>query len=153
MKIMRITKDLVPDFRKKLFKAGIDYWHIYPDVHGLGEQMKWQYKNNDAVHNRKIRTVLEKEQNYFCAYTEDRLSATYARDTEHFNPTLKYTDRDTYRNWFAVSTKFNKEKSTKWADYQPIMHPTDINFDKRLWYRIRKNLGHSARNALSFPFG
>jgi FRG domain len=45
MKIIRITKDLVADFRKKLFKAGIDYWHIYPDVHGLGEQMKWQYKN------------------------------------------------------------------------------------------------------------
>jgi hypothetical protein len=97
-------------------------------------QNKWQYKNNNAVHNRKIRTVLEKEQKYFCAYTEDRFSATYARDIEHFNPNLKYTNKDSYKNWFAVSNKFNKDKGTKWETFQPIMHPTDINFEKRLWY-------------------
>jgi hypothetical protein len=97
-------------------------------------QNNWQYKDNQARHNSKIRAVLEREQNYFCAYTEDRFSATYARDIEHFNPTLKYTSKDSYRNWFAVSHKFNKDKSTKWGDFQPIMHPTDLNFDKRLWY-------------------
>jgi len=36
---------MVHDFRKRLFKYGIDYWHIYPDIHGLGQQLKWQYKN------------------------------------------------------------------------------------------------------------
>ncbi len=42
---MRIKSAMVHDFRKRLFKYGIDYWHIYPDIHGLGQQLKWQYKN------------------------------------------------------------------------------------------------------------
>jgi hypothetical protein len=98
---------------------------------------KMKYKNpvgSNVAYNRKILAVLEKEQNYFCAYTEERLSAAFARDIEHFNPTLKLKDTDNYRNWFAVSTKFNREKSDKWATYQTIMHPTDENFEKRLWY-------------------
>jgi len=45
MKVIRIKQDLVKDFRKRLFKFGIDYWHIYPDAHGLGQQIKWQYAN------------------------------------------------------------------------------------------------------------
>lgn len=97
-------------------------------------QNNWKYKKNDSVHNRKIMKVLETEQDGFCAYTEERFSSTYARDVEHFNPHLKYTDRDSYRNWFAVSHKFNKEKSNKWAEYQPVMHPTDLNLESRLWY-------------------
>lgn len=98
---------------------------------------KWRYKKpvgTNVEYNRKIRVELEKEQNFFCAYTEERLNATYARDIEHFNPTLKYTAKDGYKNYFAVSHKFNTEKGTKWAVFQPIMHPTDLNFEKRLWY-------------------
>ncbi len=45
MKVIRIKQALVQDFRKRLFKYGIDYWHIYPDIHGLGHQLQWQYKN------------------------------------------------------------------------------------------------------------
>lgn len=97
-------------------------------------QNKWVYKENAAVYNRKIMKALETEQGHFCAYTEERFNAAFARDIEHFNPNLKYTEKDSYKNWFAVSTKFNKEKSTKWDAYQPIMHPTDLNFNKRLWY-------------------
>jgi hypothetical protein len=100
---------------------------------------KWKYKDpkkggSNVIHNRKIRAELDKEQNYFCAYTEERLSVTYARDIEHFNPTLKLTPNDGYRNYFAVSHLWNIEKGTKWTDFQPIMHPTDLNFEKRLWY-------------------
>lgn len=43
--ILRIPRNLVEPFRKKLFKYGIDYWHIYPDVQGLAEQLRWHYKN------------------------------------------------------------------------------------------------------------
>ncbi len=39
-----IDKSMVTDFRKRLFKYGFDHWHIYPDVHGLGQQLKWQLK-------------------------------------------------------------------------------------------------------------
>jgi len=45
MKSILISNDLVKDFRKRLFKYGIDHWHIYPDSHGLGQQLSWQYKN------------------------------------------------------------------------------------------------------------
>ena len=45
MRVIRVKNSLVHDFRKRLFKYGIDYWHVYPDIHGLGQQLKWQYKN------------------------------------------------------------------------------------------------------------
>jgi hypothetical protein len=45
MRVIRIPANMVESFRKKLFKYGIDYWHIYPDFEGLGKQLRWQYKN------------------------------------------------------------------------------------------------------------
>ncbi|MGA2905734.1 MAG: FRG domain-containing protein [Candidatus Korobacteraceae bacterium] len=44
MKVIRIARDGVEKLRKRLFKYGIDYWYIYPDAEGLGEQLRWQYK-------------------------------------------------------------------------------------------------------------
>jgi FRG domain len=40
-----LKSSMVLEFRKKLFKYGYDNWHIYPDIHGLGLQLRWQYKN------------------------------------------------------------------------------------------------------------
>ncbi|MBD9359146.1 FRG domain-containing protein [Methylomonas fluvii] len=40
-----LKQSLVKNFRKRLFKYGIDHWHIYPDAHGLGLQLAWQFKN------------------------------------------------------------------------------------------------------------
>jgi hypothetical protein len=45
MKSILIPTSLVKDFRKRLFKYGVDHWHIYPDSHGLGQQLAWQFKN------------------------------------------------------------------------------------------------------------
>lgn len=45
MKVIRIPRGRVSKFRKALFKYGIDHWYIYPDVEGLGQQMRWQYKS------------------------------------------------------------------------------------------------------------
>ena len=45
LKSFLIDKSLVEDFRRRLFKYGIDHWHIYPDSHGLGLQLAWQFKN------------------------------------------------------------------------------------------------------------
>jgi hypothetical protein len=44
-KILRIPNRFVRDFRKRLFKYGIDYWHIFPDFTGLGKQLSWQFEN------------------------------------------------------------------------------------------------------------
>lgn len=45
LKSFRIKASDVKDYRRKLFKYGIDHWHIYPDSHGLGMQLAWQLKN------------------------------------------------------------------------------------------------------------
>lgn len=45
MKTILIPKGKVNDFKRRLFKYGIDHWHIYPDMQGLGKQLSWQFKN------------------------------------------------------------------------------------------------------------
>jgi hypothetical protein len=45
LKSFLIPAELVKDFRRRLFKYGIDHWHVYPDAHGLGLQLAWQFKN------------------------------------------------------------------------------------------------------------
>jgi hypothetical protein len=45
LKSFLITSAQVKDFQRRLFKYGIDHWHIYPDAHGLGQQLAWQFKN------------------------------------------------------------------------------------------------------------
>jgi hypothetical protein len=62
---------------------------------------------------QKIKEILEVEQECFCAYTEERITAGYAVDVEHFNPTLKNTPADGYGNWFVVSHKWNNKKRAK----------------------------------------
>ncbi len=45
LKSLLISQNLVDSFRRRLFKYGIDHWHIYPDAQGLGQQLAWQFKN------------------------------------------------------------------------------------------------------------
>lgn len=45
LRSLKIPLAVVKDFRKRLFKYGIDHWHIYPDAQGLGLQLAWQFKN------------------------------------------------------------------------------------------------------------
>lgn len=45
LQTLLIPHIMVSDFRRRLFKYGIDHWHIYPDSQGLGAQMAWQYKH------------------------------------------------------------------------------------------------------------
>ena len=92
------------------------------------------YIAGNAVNNRGIAEILLDEQKSFCAYTDEYISRTDARDIEHFNPTLKNKDEDNFNNWFVVKHQWNKEKSYKWEKYQPIMHPTANDFEKRVVY-------------------
>jgi len=84
--------------------------------------------------NKKIAETLCTEQNNICAYTETYLGRTDKKDIEHFNPTLKSTEADSYQNWFLVKAQWNSEKAVKWGSYQPILHPTDSEFEKRVVY-------------------
>jgi CRISPR/Cas system Type II protein with McrA/HNH and RuvC-like nuclease domain len=95
---------------------------------------KFQYTSNNSVKNKKIAIELFKEQKGFCAYTDECITRTDARDVEHFNPKLKNTTQDSYNNWFLVKHQWNNEKLAKWGDYQPILHPTADDFEERVIY-------------------
>ena len=90
----------------------------------------WKY----GTHSEKIRGELLKEQNSICTYTETYFGRSDTRDIEHFDPKLKNTDRDSYHNWFLVKHQWNIEKASKWDKFQPILHPTDDNFEERIIY-------------------
>lgn len=92
------------------------------------------YIEGNSRNNKKISRILYKEQKGFCAYTEMYIGRTDAKDIEHFNPTLKGKEEDSYQNWFLVKHQWNKEKSSKWEKYQPVLHPTDSTFEKRILY-------------------
>lgn len=95
---------------------------------------KLNYIKGNSSNNKKISTILYKEQKGFCAYTEEYIGRTDAKDLEHFNPTLKGKKEDSYQNWFLVKHQWNKEKASKWEKYQPILHPTDSTFESRVLY-------------------
>jgi len=95
---------------------------------------KMHYRSGDSKTNRQLRLILETEQSNYCAYTEYRITAGFATDVEHFNPTLKNTPNDNYYNWYAVSHKWNNTKARKWAEFQPILHPTAHDFEQRLLF-------------------
>ena len=92
------------------------------------------YIEGNSNNNSKISKILYKEQKGFCVYTEEYLGRADARDIEHFNPSFKGTIDDSYSNWFLVKHQWNKEKSSKWQDYQPILYPTAIDFNERIIY-------------------
>lgn len=95
---------------------------------------KLNYIQGNSKNNFKISKILYKEQKGFCVYTEEYLGRADARYIEHFNPNLKGTTDDSYSNWFLVKHQWNKEKSAKWKNYQPILHPTAIDFENRIVY-------------------
>lgn len=93
-----------------------------------------KYTEGNSNNNLKISKILYKEQKGFCIYTEEYIGRADARDIEHFNPNLKGTVDDSYSNWFLVKHQWNKEKSSKWNDFQPILHPTSNDFNERVVY-------------------
>ncbi len=108
----------------------------------------------------QIRQVLISEQGGYCAYTEYYIGVATAVDVEHFNPTLKGTPADCYGNWFEVSHKWNlmKGASSRWHDFQPILHPTNPDFDSRIIFDTRtgtyfaKNDDNEAENLVKYLF-
>lgn len=93
-----------------------------------------KYKEGNSVNNQNISKILFKEQKGFCAYTEEYIGRADAKDIEHFNPHLKGSNSDEYSNWFLVKHQWNSEKSSKWDKYQPILYPTDENFNAKIIY-------------------
>jgi HNH endonuclease len=93
-----------------------------------------KYIEGNSANNQNISKILFKEQKGFCAYTEEYIGRADARDIEHFNPNLKGTNNDAYSNLFLVKHQWNSEKSSKWDKYQPVLYPTDENFNSKIIY-------------------
>lgn len=92
-------------------------------------QNKLIYKKGS---NKELSSILLREQKNFCAYTEEYIGINDAADIEHFNPNLKYSENDSYNNWFMVKHKPNNIKRSKWIE--DVLHPTEEDFEKRLIY-------------------
>lgn len=88
-----------------------------------------KYKKGD---NSILGKILLKEQKNFCAYTEEYIGVNDAVDIEHFNPNLKYSNIDSYENWYMVKHKPNNLKRSTWIE--PILYPLDEHFESRLIY-------------------
>jgi len=93
-----------------------------------------KYIEGNSTNNLNISKILFKEQKGFCAYTEEYIGRADAKDIEHFNPTLKGTTSDNYSNWLLVKHQWNSEKSSKWDKYQPVLHPTNSDFNTEILY-------------------
>ncbi|MGC4038405.1 MAG: hypothetical protein QM764_20745 [Chitinophagaceae bacterium] len=95
---------------------------------------KLKYEKDSSQKNKKISKILMEEQKCYCAYTDQYIGRADAADIDHFNPTLKYQPEDNYENWFVVKHQWNKEKSDKWDDFQPVLHPTAPDLETRIMY-------------------
>ena len=69
------------------------------------------YIENCTTTNRRLRELLEVEQNHFCAYTEKKISNLDSVEVEHFDPKLK--GHDDYYNYYAVIRCANQKKTAK----------------------------------------
>jgi hypothetical protein len=111
------------------------------------------YIEGNSANNREISQILFKEQNGFCAYTEEYMGRADARDIEHFDPTLKGTEEDNYYNWFLVKHQWNSEKASKWENFQPVLYPTVEDFEEKVIYdsgdyRANSEDDEAARNLI-----
>src|SRR5688572_30130939 len=95
---------------------------------------KLNYISGNSTNNKKLVEELLAEQKGYCAYTDEYISRTDAKDVEHFNPTLKDTPDDSYSNWFVVKHQWNMEKGEKWERFQPVLHPTADDLEERIKY-------------------
>ena len=114
----------------------------------LADDLK--YISNNSAHNKKIKEYLLLEQKGYCAYTDEYISRTDASDIDHFNPTLKNTDEDSYDNWFLIKNQWNKEKGSKWEKHQPVLHPTSEDFEERISYHQGDYFAKSEKDIEAF---
>ena len=84
--------------------------------------------------NSNLSDILFKEQKGFCSYTETYLGRTDQKDIDHFNPSKEYTERNNYLNLFLCKSQWNKEKSNKWLDFQPVLSLLNDDFENRISY-------------------
>ena len=106
--------------------------------------MRKQTKYSDSVakdieyikdgDNSNLREILFKEQKGFSSYTETYLGRSDQKDIDHFNPLQDFNERNFYFNLFLCKSQWNKEKSNKWNEFQPVLSPLTDDFEARISY-------------------
>lgn len=96
------------------------------------------YSLTNGKKNKKIREILLKEQKKICAYTESYIGREDGGEIDHFNPELKGKPEDGYHNYFVIKSQWNKEKNDHWDLFQPILHPTDEELEKRICFNPKE---------------
>lgn len=100
-------------------------------------------KNNlvyskNAINNQLLLSLLKEEQLNFCAYTEKYFENLDSIDVEHFNSSLKGTEKDDYYNYYAVLHKANlykkDEKYRKATFFESRFFQNRNVFDSRIQY-------------------
>ncbi len=66
--------------------------------------------SNNTLQNRKLKSLLLKEQKNFCAYSEKYFQELDSPCIEHFDASLKNTPQDNYYNYYIVLHKINIQK-------------------------------------------
>ncbi|RZJ48040.1 MAG: hypothetical protein EOO44_21640, partial [Flavobacterium sp.] len=104
--------------------------------------MRKQIKPDDSLakaieyikdgNNSNLRKILFKEQKGFCSYTETYLGRTDQKDIDHFNPSKNFVDRNKYLNLFLCKAQWNREKSDKWDNFQPVLSPFNDDFETKI---------------------
>ena len=92
--------------------------------------------------NQELRSMLTEEQCGYCAYTEARLdSFLQTVAVEHFDPRLKGTSADGYRNYYAALQAANQrkrrhERSVTAGDFfaEPYFFQSTNGFEERIAY-------------------
>lgn len=86
--------------------------------------------------SKRINELLMIEQKNFCAYSERYLMPLDAVEVEHFDPTDKNTQRDSYYNWYATLRWINNHKYKKLdTRFLPICFPHDESLEHRITYK------------------
>ena len=95
------------------------------------ESLKGLTYEGDAV---AILQILQELQFQFCAYSERYFSPTDFAHVEHFDPRLKPTNQDGYKNWYAVHGKINIRRAKKIERFLPLPDPSDETIIHRIKY-------------------
>lgn len=94
--------------------------------------------SKNASNNQLLLSLLKEEQLNFCAYTEKYFENLDSIDVEHFNSSLKGTEKDDYYNYYAVLHKANlykkDEKYREASFFESRFFQNRIEFNSRIKY-------------------
>ena len=76
--------------------------------------LRYPQDRDKAVH------ALTSLQKGYCAYSERYLKPLDSVELEHFDPRIKNTDEDGFKNWHAVIRWMNAHKSRRIDDFEPL---------------------------------